>query len=180
MLMPRSKHRRKAGGKSVKRPGHNKPWREAPLTAVQADWQRFGDAYLTPFHQQWRDRAQAGYMLDLVAEAIFDPDTFTFHAAEKAVVLPAFLAPSEEDDGTPVNWTSEDADAALRFLVEENMVVMDGNLISIHPRFLEGWLVRLHHPMQSRARSLPSGRSMERLRRPVRWRRPRLPLPLSA
>jgi hypothetical protein len=111
--------------------------REAPLTAVQAAWQGFGDAYLRPFHRQWRDRAQAGYMLDLVAEAIFAPDTFTFYATEKAVVLPAFLAPWEEDDGTSVNWTLEDADAALRFLVEENMVVMDGDLIWVHPRFAD-------------------------------------------
>jgi hypothetical protein len=173
MVMPRSKHRRKAGGKSVKRPGHNKPWREAPLTAVQAAWQRFGDAYLRPFHRQWRDREQAGYMLDLVAEAIFDPDRFTFHAAEKEAVLPAFLAPSEEDDRTPVNWTPEDADAALRFLIEENMVVMDGNLISIHPRFLDVLAGSPALVDANKGQNLTSSPIYGRMIRPVRWRGPR-------
>jgi hypothetical protein len=131
-VMPRSTEE-----KALSAPGMTSPSGKACLTAAQDAWQRFGNAYLRPFHEYWHDRAQAGYMLDLVAEAIFDPDTFTFHATKKEAVLPAFLAPSEEDDGTPVIWTHEDADAALRFLVEENMVVMDGNLISIHPRFLD-------------------------------------------
>ena len=41
-------------------------------------------------------------MLDLVAEAIFDPDAPTFRTFNKNVVLPTFLAPFEEEDGSSV------------------------------------------------------------------------------
>jgi hypothetical protein len=47
------------------------------------------------------DREHAGYKLDLVAEATFEPDTFTFHTAEKEAVLQAFLAPSERTTERP-------------------------------------------------------------------------------
>ena len=50
--------------------------------------------------------------------------------------MPTFLAPFEEEDGSSVTWTPEDADAALSVLAQQEMVVIDGDLISIHPRFV--------------------------------------------
>jgi hypothetical protein len=134
--MPRPKHRRKPGGKSVKHPGRGKPGWELPMTASEAALQKFTDTFCRPFHQQWRERDErVSYMLDLVAEAIFDPDAPTFRTFNKNVVLPTFLAPFEEEDGSSVTWTPEDADAALSVLAQQEMVVIDGDLISIHPRF---------------------------------------------
>jgi hypothetical protein len=136
MYMPRSKHWRKPGGKSVKHPGRGKPGFELPMTASEAALPKFTDAFCRPFHQQWRERDErVSYMLDLVAEAIFDPDSVTFLTFNENAVLPTFLAPFEEEDGSSVTWTLEDADAALSVLARQEMVVIDGDLISIHPRF---------------------------------------------
>jgi hypothetical protein len=79
----------------------------------------------------------AAEMLDVVSDAILDLDTLTFRAVEKAAVLPTFVEPYEAEDGSIVTRTSEDADTGLKFLVEQNMVLVDGDMISIHPRFAD-------------------------------------------
>jgi hypothetical protein len=126
----------------VKRPGHNRPEpritasETAWMAAAGAAWRRFSDAYLGPFHQEWPDAAGgAGAMLDIVADAFFDPDQPTFRAVDKDAVFPTFMDPDEGEDGNPVIRTREDAEAALGILVEESMVAVDGDMISIHPRF---------------------------------------------
>jgi hypothetical protein len=50
-------------------------------------------------------------------------------------VLPTFVEPYEAEDGSLITRTIEDASAALSFPVEQSMVVVDGDMISIHPRF---------------------------------------------
>ena len=67
--MPRSKHRRKPGGKAVAHPGRGKT-RELPLSPEDVLWRRFVDGYTRPFHEKYGDSAAggAGYMLDLIEE----------------------------------------------------------------------------------------------------------------
>ena len=118
--MPPSKHRRKAGGKSVKHPGRGKPPREWPPSAAMLAWRTFSDAYCRPFHQQWPGHP-AGELLDIVSAGLFDADTRTFYTADKAEIFAEFLEPFEEEDGTSVTRTPEQAEAALAFLVEQAM-----------------------------------------------------------
>ena len=133
--MPKSKHRRKPGGKNVKRPGRNKPAWVTSTTARDRAYVGFRAVYHRPFLEQWPDQDTADEMLEIVSDAILDLDTLRFRAVDKAAVLPTFVEPHEAEDGSLVTRTSEDADAALSFLVEQSMVVVDGDVISIHPRF---------------------------------------------
>jgi hypothetical protein len=50
--MPRSKHRRKPGGKAVAHPGRGKT-RELPLSPEDVLWRRFVDGYTRPFHEKY-------------------------------------------------------------------------------------------------------------------------------
>ena len=134
--MPRSKHRRKPGGKSVRRPGRDKTVRVSLMTTWDRAFARIGEVFSGPFHAQWRDGAGgAGFMLDLVSDAIFDLEPPTVGTASKARIFAAYLAPFEDDEDSTDDLTPEGAEAALNFLVEQTMVVVDGDVISIHPRF---------------------------------------------
>jgi hypothetical protein len=122
----------------MKHPGRGRLGREFPMTPSEAAWRRFRAAYCRPFFERWPDRSDgASYMLDIVADAIFDPDALTFRTTDKNAVFPQFLEPFEEDDGSSVIRTPEDADAALSVLVLHEMVVTDSDMISIHPRFAD-------------------------------------------
>ncbi len=70
-FMPRSKHRRKPGGKAVAHPGRGKS-RELPLSPEDVLWRRFVDGYTRPFHEKYEDSAAsgAGDMLDLIEEGV--------------------------------------------------------------------------------------------------------------
>ena len=70
--MPRSKHRRKPGGKAVAHPGRGKS-RQLPLSPEDVLWRRFVDGYTKPFHEKYGDSAAggAGDMLDLIEEGAF-------------------------------------------------------------------------------------------------------------
>jgi hypothetical protein len=50
-----------------------------------------------------------------------------WRAVGNAAVLPTFMEPYEADDDSIVTRTGKDADAALKFLVEQNMVLVDGD-----------------------------------------------------
>jgi hypothetical protein len=136
MCMPRSKHRHKAGGKSVTRPGQRRPVKAPPVPAGQAAWDKFGEVYYGPFHKRWPGH-DAGYMLDIIAEDIFDEDTASFRATSKKAVFDTFLEPVPDFDGSPDPSppSSDQAEPALNFLLQEEMIVIDGDAISIHPRF---------------------------------------------
>jgi hypothetical protein len=108
------------------------------MTAWQKAWSRWIDAYTGPFHREWEHHQAAGYMLDLVSGQIFDPATLAFRPVRKDEVFPEFMEPLEDDEkGTTTTWTLADAETALTFLVEQNMVVVDGDMIAVHPRFAD-------------------------------------------
>jgi hypothetical protein len=132
--MPRSKHRHKAGGKSVARPGQHRAVRELPVTAAEVAWRKFRDAYLRPFHKRWPAH-DAGFMLDIISNDIFDPDEASFRPASKKAVFNSFLEPGENEEGSVDALSPDQADAALDFLIQEEMIVVDGEVISVHPRF---------------------------------------------
>jgi hypothetical protein len=55
--MPRSKHRRKPGGKAVAHPGRGKT-RELPRSPEDVLWHRFVNGYTRPFHEKYGDRSK--------------------------------------------------------------------------------------------------------------------------
>lgn len=120
--MPTSKHRRKAGGKSVKHPGRGKPPREWPPSPAMLAWRTFSDAYCRPFHQQWPGHP-ACELLDIVSAGLFDADTRTLHTANKAEMFLTFLQPLEDEDGSPVIRTPEQAEAALALGLREGQAI---------------------------------------------------------
>ena len=140
--MPKSKHRRKPGvGKSVAHPGRARPLVQPPLSPGEKTWRRLVALYHRPFHERWRDgQDDACVMLDLAE--VFDSETGAFQTISKAALFAAFMEPLEDEFGeTEVSKTIEDAEAALRFLIEQEMLVVDGDDVAIHPRFpdmLEG------------------------------------------
>jgi hypothetical protein len=138
MLMPRSKHRHKTSGKSVKHPGRDvvPPFR---FSAQERAWSRFDALYTAPFHAEWKDPQphDAGYLLDLIADEAFDHSTGTLQPVSKAAVFVEFVRPI--DDGEPDEFRSaEMTEAALAFLVEQGMVLVDGDQLTVPARFSPG------------------------------------------
>jgi hypothetical protein len=122
----------------VRRPGRDKTVWVSSMDVTDRALVRTGEVFRGPFHRRWRDGARgAGFMLDLVSDALFDVHTPAIGTASKAEVFAAYLAPSGEDDDSTDDLTPEGAEAALGFLVEQRMVEVDGDTISIHPRFAD-------------------------------------------
>jgi hypothetical protein len=149
--MPTSKHRRKAGGKSVRHPGRASIPRPSlrlrlEWRAERSAWDRFASVYTGSFHKSRpaSDPGFAGYTLDLIAE-----DAFSFEdgraqlrpvsrASLVAQFLEAELIDGEED--VPVDMDAAQkqatADAALLHLAEQNMIAIEGDQITVPERFL--------------------------------------------
>jgi hypothetical protein len=102
-------------------------------------WDRFSSAYNRSFHRQWPDNPGGiGEVVDIVSAAVLDMRAVAFRTADKSEIFTEFLEqPFEEEDGTSVTRTPKQAEAALAFLVEQAMVVVKDELISIHPRFAD-------------------------------------------
>jgi hypothetical protein len=144
--MPRSKHRRKPGEKAVAHPGRGKT-RELPLSPEDVLWRRFVDGYTRPFHEKHGDSAAggAGDMLDLIEEGAFvATGNGSLRPVSKADVFGDFMWPLDpedfpDDEPVPPNHeTPESAEAALAFLVEQEMVEVTGDTITVPARFWSG------------------------------------------
>jgi hypothetical protein len=108
------------------------------MTPFEAAWKRYQDAYIGPFPQQRPpDSEHVSELLDIVSEAIFARDTISFRVVGKDEVFQTFLEPYENEYGIQIVRTLEQADDALRFLVEQETVTVDGEWVSIHPRFAD-------------------------------------------
>ena len=129
--MPRSKHRRKAGGKAVPHPGRGKPGRELTPTPEDLQWRRFKDGYLRPFIEKYPDEGgplgASSYMLDLISDAAFVDGNL--RPVRKADVFREFMLDAEEEN------LPDDPDAALAFLVDQGMVEVAGDTITVPARF---------------------------------------------
>jgi hypothetical protein len=105
-------------------------------------WERnckeFFSNYTGPFHQAFPDH-HAGYMLDLIADLAFDDKGGgSLQPASKAAVFQEFTLPDEQDDPAgppPVEHTMESAEAALAFLVEQGMVEVADDVLTVPARF---------------------------------------------
>ena len=90
--MPRSKHRRKPGGKAVPHPGRGKQ----PMTHPDPEivlWRRFRDAYSQPFQDDSAPPG-AGFLLDLIADAAFNmTGNGSLRPVSKADVFGEFMQP---------------------------------------------------------------------------------------
>src|SRR5271166_2825935 len=144
--MPRSKHRRKPGGKAVKHPGRvrGKLLRMPSEMEAEIDlWQRFEAGYTVPFHENFPDDPlDAGYMLDLISDAAFVPvGSGVLQPVSRVDVFRQFTRPLDEDlspregDPPPKHEAPESAEAALTFLVGQGMVVVADDEITVPARF---------------------------------------------
>jgi hypothetical protein len=134
--MPRSKHRRKPGGKAVRHPGRGTPKEPAP-SPEDVLWHRFTDGYTRPFHEKYGDSAAggAGYMLDLIEEGVFvATGGGCLKPVSKAAVFREFMVSSDLEDEMP----ARDAETALAFLVDQGMVEVTGDEITVPARFWSG------------------------------------------
>ncbi len=116
--MPRSKHRRKPGGKSLRHPGRGKPGRQEQTPAETA-YSRFCAVYTSPFHRRLPgDPLDAGFLLDIIADAAFDHGTETLLPVSKKMAFAEFTKPEGSWDGDPppLPLTIAAAEAALGFL----------------------------------------------------------------
>jgi hypothetical protein len=108
-----------------------------PLPPDLVVWKRFSKAYCGPFHDRFPDDpGGVVYLLEMAADRIFDCRTSSFRTASKGALFETFLKVIDDDDGLGrIAFTPEEAEAALNFLVEQEMVVVDGDAVSVHPRF---------------------------------------------
>lgn len=127
--MPRSKHRRKPGGKSVRHPGRGRAFKPPPLDAETLAWRRMRHAVAEPFYQQIdNDDGRTGEMLDLVLEELWQRPV-----ASRAELTGAFLTPAQAVDGTDISNTPEHAETAWAILVAHEIVVLSGDSVTVHP-----------------------------------------------
>ena len=118
--MPRSKHRRKPGGKAVAHPGRGKT-RELPLSPEDVLWRRFVDGYTRPFHEKYGDSTagSAGDMLDLIEEGAFvATGSGRLQPVSKAAVFREFMPPLDLEE----EIAARDAEVALAFLVQQGIL----------------------------------------------------------
>jgi hypothetical protein len=131
--MPRSKHRHKAGGKAVKKPGKALPRRFEPSPRAVA-YDKFFELYARPFFDKWPDEGphQSVFMLDAIVRAAFDAWPPIASTVSKQSVFKTFT--TDFEDVGPLSV--ETAEPALAFLVEEGMVLVDGDQITIPEQFI--------------------------------------------
>lgn len=134
--MPRSKHRRKAGGKSVRHPGrrNTNPYRPTKEEQTSKD---FSKIYKSPFHSahsngQSQETDAAAYLLDILEEHGFDPSGGgKLREISRVGVWEDFLRPIEDGD----IYTPEMAETALATLVAKGLAEIDGEHIRIPATF---------------------------------------------
>jgi hypothetical protein len=152
--MPRSKHRRKPGGKSVNHPGMAQATKTRQEQANAAAWR--AALIQSAFHKEGlklfaaEDPQWTLYMAELIEMRTQEA---TYHAEPASVrkdkLFVQFVEPMEpipatfiteaypgdgEEGGDPLK-TLEDAEVALALLVKHELVMVDGDVITIHPRF---------------------------------------------
>ncbi len=64
-------------------------------------------------------------------------DTTVGFTPGKDALFAEFIEPYEREDGVGIVRTPEEAETALRYLVKLDLVVVDGDTVSFHPRFAD-------------------------------------------
>jgi hypothetical protein len=103
-------------------------WEPAPEQIART---RFYALYRDPFGEEWGNRAPhwAGELLHIIAYDAFNAETLTLQPVSKAAAIVDYI--DEEPDVRNV----EMAEAALAFLVEQGMVLVDGGQLTVPARF---------------------------------------------
>jgi hypothetical protein len=130
--MPRSKHRRKPGvGKSIKHPGRGKAPRWTTGPNLEA-YHRMRAAVVEPFYREHGESDAAAELLrDVISELWHAPIT------SRADATARILEPFEEMDGTDPTFTPEQVEAGWVVLVEREIVAIDGDTVTVHPRIAQ-------------------------------------------
>ena len=76
-------------------------------------------------------------MLDAITDAVYDPYTLQLCPVAKDPLFAEFMQPYEHNDGTEIVRTPEQAETALRYLVTCELIAVDGDMVSFHPRFAD-------------------------------------------
>jgi hypothetical protein len=131
--MPRSKHRHKGSGRARKKPGKAPARRFEPTPSMVA-YDQFCELYMKPFSDKWPEEGphHAVFMLETIAGAAFDAWPPIASTVSKQSIFKMFTTDFEDVDPLSV----ETAEAALAFLVEEGMVQVDGDQITIPEQFI--------------------------------------------
>ena len=128
--MPQSKHRHKSGGKATKRLGAaaKKEMRDLLI-------EYFKESYFLPFCEKFRDNdpCDSQSLLLYFTMLALGQEDIVIAPVEKNRLFGIFT--SDIGDGS-LPRTTETAEAALAFLIEERMILIDGDQITVHPRFL--------------------------------------------
>ena len=142
--MPRSKHRRKPGGKAIKNPGRGRtlvlrPEPESPEVAAYSRIQRpFKGAFYEAFPNDAEEH-DVEFLADCIVSVMFPRGELTPQPASKQAVFADFTEPFDDTDmpefGKP--HTVEMAELGLAQLVERRLVVVEDDQITLHPRILE-------------------------------------------
>jgi hypothetical protein len=112
--------------------------RPLPKGAAEIRWEHYRAAIADPFFRQSHPECDyAGELLDLVADAVYDSYTPQFRPTGKDALFAEFIEPYEREDGVEIVRTLEEAETALRYLVKLDLVVVDGDMVSFHPRFAD-------------------------------------------
>src|SRR3984893_1933992 len=97
-------------------------------------WRRFVDGYTRPFHEKYGDSAAGGGgdMLDLIEEGAFvATGGGRLQPGSKDAVFREFMAPLDLEE----EIAARDAEVALAFLVEQGMVEVAGDEITVPASF---------------------------------------------
>jgi hypothetical protein len=140
--MPKSKHRHKGSGKSVKKPGQVK---QAVETAAQRAelraFSQFRKSYTFPFYEKFSDKEGAGFMLDLIYDSVvgLNDGQLTFSSVTKADLFEEFTQPTEGEfiDDPITQYTADQAEEVIAFLLDQDMIEVDGDQIMVASRFRE-------------------------------------------
>jgi hypothetical protein len=137
--VPRSKHWSKSGGRADAHPG--RPTRRgvprkdrARRDEEEACRRRFQEGYARPFRERYESgiTATACFLLVVVELKAFDPtDGGHLRSISKAELIREAIDPQNPAwEGDP-----PDLNTALTFLVEQGMVEVDGDTITVPDRF---------------------------------------------
>jgi len=118
--MPKSKHRRKAGGKSVQRPGRR------ALSHWGDPFWVFHHQHVEPFHREFFEKEDAGFIMDLLGNS-WTPETQAVRG--KARLVAEFIEGAED----PMDAAAK-GEAAIEWLCDHGWIAVDGEDVRIIPR----------------------------------------------
>jgi hypothetical protein len=134
--MPKSKHRHKGSGKALRHPGKGRSLPGNPMM-LDDGYGRSKQIFQDEFYELFRSSmpVDTDLLIDILFENVFDWRTRTPSTASRDETFAEFTNDEYRDEGEDLR-TIEMAEIALGFIVEHEMVCVDGDEITLHPRFI--------------------------------------------